>query len=374
MARRPALVKRKPKTVRVTKSEAYLVNKKHLGDEPIMTGDVYVTSCLNWYNYMASTSEAREWLKDYFKNTGKPELAKKLSRISDSDLPMTAIWLCRMISRGYKPDQKTIQFISSALTNMWTKAKAEVESTSDKPVISIQDRIREKAIEFGGEVEGFIDDNIDLSTPEPFYDWLQKQQIPAQYIGRVVEKIAPRLEEVIDAYDMKSGDLIEAYAYCKKKDFERIIKFFNMMIEDAERYASNTKKVRTARKPRVVSVEKKLKNLKWQKEDSTYKIASVAPEKIIGAQELWTFNTKYKVLTVLRALDRAGLQVKGTSITNYDENTSVSRSTGRKPEEYIKRTLDGGKIVLKKIMDELKTEKPLAYRINENTILLRAIT
>jgi pentatricopeptide repeat protein len=373
MARRPALVKRKPKAIRITKSEAYIVNKKHLGDEPIMTEDVHVTSCLNWYNYMSSVSEARDFLKDYYKNTGKPELAKKLSRISDNDLPLTAIWLCRMISRGYKPAGTTMEFIGSHLTKMWTKVKVEVESNPDKPVVSIQDRMREKAYEIGGEVEGFIDDNIDLPTPESFYDWLQKNEIPAAYITRIVERLTPRLAELFEAYDMTSGDLIEAYAYCKKKDFERMIKFFNMMIEDSERYASNTKKVRQTRKPRVVSVEKKIKNLKWQKEDATYKIASVSPEKIIGAQELWTFNTKYKTLTVFRALDRGGLQVKGTSIIGFDEATSFTKGTGRKPEEYVKRVLDGGKLVLRKIMDEIKTDKPLAYRINENTILLRVV-
>ena len=376
MARRPALVKRKPKAIRVTKSEAYIVNKKHLGEEPIFTKPltrIDYTNALNWYNYMASNSEAREYIMDYLKNTGRPAEAKKIKSLSDSATPTTVAWICRMLTKGYELPENPKKFVEDRLKDLLSTIKVETTSEDTKPVISIQERMREKASEFGGEVEGFIDDNIDLATPESFYDWLQKIQIPAQYIGRIVEKIAPRLEEVIDAYDFKSGDLIEAYAYCKKKDFERIIKFFNMMIEDGERYASNTKKVRTARKPRVVSVEKKIKNLKWQKEDATYKIASIAPEKVIGATELWTFNTKYKTLTVLRALDRAGLQVKGTSISNYDEKNSQTRSTGRKPEEYIKRTLEGGKIVLRKIMDELKTEKPLAYRINENTILLRVV-
>jgi hypothetical protein len=373
MARRPAIVKRKTKAIRVTKSEMYLVNKKHLGDEPLMAGDIHVTTCLNWYNYMANNSDAREYLKDYFKNTGKPELAKKLSRISDSDLPMTAAWLCRMISRGYKPEGSTMQFIGSALTHMWSKAKAEVtESTSDKPVISIQDRMREKAYEIGGEVEGFIDDNIDSETPESFYEWLQKSAIPAAYVTRIIDKIAPRLTEVIEAHDKISKDLVEGYSHFKKKDFERVISFFDTMIEDADRYSSNTKKVRQTRKPRVVSVDKKIKNLKWQREDATYKIASVAPEKIISAQELWTFNTKYKTITVLRAIDRGGLQVKGTSITGYDESTSFTKRTGRKPEEYITKVLNGGKLVLRKVLEDLK-DAPLAYRINENTILLRVL-
>jgi hypothetical protein len=91
--------------------------------------------------------------------------------------------------------------------------------------------------------------------------------------------------------------------------------------------------------------------------------------------ELWTFNTKYKTITRLTAIDRGGLQVKGTSITNYCESNSITRSVGRKdPNEFLKRILEGGKLVLRKVFDEIKTEKPLAYRINENTILLRVVT
>ena len=78
-------------------------------------------------------------------------------------------------------------------------------------------------------------------------------------------------------------------------------------------------------------------------------------------------------MTVFRAIDRGGLQVKGTSIINYDENNSVTKRTGRKPEVYVDKVLNSGKVVLRKLMDELKNDAPLAYRINENTILLKAV-
>jgi len=76
---------------------------------------------------------------------------------------------------------------------------------------------------------------------------------------------------------------------------------------------------------------------------------------------------------VFRALDRAGLQVKGTSINNYNENTSLSKGCGRKPEIVLDKLRTGTKIVLKKLLEELKTDKPLQYRINENTILMKVI-
>lgn len=374
MARRPALIKRKPKTIRVTKSEQYIVNKKYLGDEPLMVDGINVSQCLTWYNYMCNNSDARDYLKEYYKNIGKPELAKKLSKISDTDIPMTSAWLCRMISRGYKPQGTTMQFLSNQLSNMWSKAKEEPVTTETKPVVSIQDRMRDRAHDILGEIEGLIDDYMYKDEEFSLYDWLQSNQIPAAYATSIISKFSPVLDELLEAYDGKCEQLKEGYRHLKKAELKKIISFYNTLVEDAERYSSNTKKVKKARKPRTVSVEKKIKSLKFQKEDATYKIASVSPEKVIGAMELWTFNTKYKTFTVLRAIDRGGLQVKGTSIINYDENSSFSRSCGRKnPEEFLKRILDGGKLVLRKVLDELKTEKPLAYRINENTILLRVV-
>lgn len=375
MARRPALIKRKPKVIRTTKSEQYLVNLKYLGEEPIMTPDINAGQCFTWYNYMCNVNDARDYLKTYFKNVGKPELAKKMSSISDYDIPMTAAWIARMISRGHKPSSTTMQFFSSKILNMWDKAKVEVKKESeDSPKISIQDRMRDRMHDILGEIEGLIDDYMYKDEEFSLYDWLQSNEIPAAYATSIVSKFSPVLDELIEAHEGKCEQLKEGYRHFKKTDLKNIISFYNTLIEDAERYSSNTKKVRTARKPRTVSVEKKIKNLKFQKEDSTLKIVSVSPEKVIGAMELWTYNTKYKVFTRLVAIDRGGLQVKGTSITNYDENSSISRSVGRKePTEFLKRVLEGGKLVLRKVLDELKTEKPLAYRINENTILLRVV-
>ena len=212
---------------------------------------------------------------------------------------------------------------------------------------------------------------IDEDKVGSIYDWMKAREFPALYSPMIVAYYTPILNELLDALSGSDPQLKEAFGKMPKKKLEAKIFMYNSIVEEAGRYGQVVKKSRVPRKPRKVSVEKKLKGLKFQKEDATYKIASVNPEKIIGCQELWTFNTKYKTLTVFRASGRGGLQIKGTSIIGFDVTTSETKRTGRKPEYFIDRVMNGGKIVLRKLMDEMKVGSALAHRINENTILLK---
>lgn len=375
MARRPALIKRTPKTVRTTKTETFLVNQKYLGDEPMFKNsysEADYARALSWYHAQSTVAEAREYIETYFKNTGRSSDLKKFKSVSDNWVPMTAAWIARMINRGIKVRDASKEYMERKFSETLDRRSSnvtqeiKVEKTN---VVSIQDRIRDKTNDLIGDVEEMIDKNETFSL----YDWLKANEIPATYAPRIAAYYAPILGELIEASEGLDSQLKEGYKRFTKKQLEQRIMFFNTLIEDAERYADTTKKARAPRKPRTVSVEKKLKNFKYQKEDNNYKIASVNPEKIIGCQELWTFNTKYKTLSVFRALDRGGLQVKGTSIINYDEKNSVTKRTGRKPEVFVDKVLNGGKVALRKLTDEMKNDAPLAYRVNENTILLKVV-
>lgn len=362
---------------RRTKDENYMINLKYLGDEPKFNGSISNTEmvqALNWYNYMCNTKDAREYLSEYLKVNSKDQEIKAIKRVPDVWIPTTAAWLCRIASRGAELDQKLTDYIEFKVKFASSKAEKQVTEKKETKVVSIQDRIKEKTDELLAEIESIVD-NRENDPKFSLYEWLKGKEIPASYMPAIINRYRGWLEETLDAYEGSDPDIKEGYRQFTKAQVSFDAYFFNMIIEDAQRYADVTKKTRKPRKPRAVSVEKKIKGLKFQKEDKEFKIASIDPEKIIGAQELWTFNTKYKTLTVLRAQDRGGLQVKGTSIINYNEETSVTKRTGRKAEYFIDRVLKGGKIVLRKVMDEegIGNETNLAYRINENTILLKSL-
>jgi len=367
MARRQALIAKTVKKPRVSYSEAYLINRKYMGEEPeflgAMTEGEVAVAC-NWYNCMCDKGNAREYTETWLKGQGRITEIKKFKAVPEEWVNLTCAWIARLINKGYEVPAHSIEFLEKTFAYTLTKAKV-AEQPAERS--SIQDRMRERQSEIIAEIEELIDKGEQFSL----YDWLKGKAIPASYCPAIIVYYTPWLEELIEAYEGSCPQLKEAYSHLSKKQLKDRIMFFSKLLEDAQSYGNVAKKTRAPRKPRAISLEKKLKGLKYQKEDNTYKIASINPEKIIGAQELWCFNTKNKVLTVFRALDRGGLQVKGTSITCYDEVTSLSKGAGRKPELVLEKIPKSGKIVLKKLMDELKTGKPLQVRINENTVLMK---
>jgi hypothetical protein len=360
---------KKPKTKRSTKSETYLVNWKYLGDEPkaekIVT-NVDLIKAFSWYNYMCDTNEARQYLKDYFKSD--KDMIKIIDRIPDKRIPLTSAWLCR-IATNLKEDLQPNDLVrvNEDVKNASGYGE-EVEEKPSEPKVkpNIQERIKERVSDIIGDVEAILDSGELVNI----YEWLQKNEIPAQHANKIAEFYKPLRDEYAQVVQ---GDN-EGYTHYSKAEMKTKLGYILKLIEDCERFAGNVKKARAPRKKKAPTTEKLLKHFQYQKESNEYKLQSCDPSTIIGAQELWTFNTKSKTLCVYRARGHAGLSIRRASIDGYDSDSSLTKRIGRKPEEYVKKVLNGGKLVLRKLMDEIKSEPAnFSDRINTNTILLRVV-
>ena len=115
------------------------------------------------------------------------------------------------------------------------------------------------------------------------------------------------------------------------------------------------KVTRKPRKTKPKSATKLVEKLKYLKVDDKFKLTSVAPETVIGANELWVFNIKTRKIGKYIASnidpkgmgrDGTGLSVKGTTIIGFDEVQSIQK-TLRKPEEKLKEFKDAGKVKLR---------------------------
>ena len=372
MARRN-LAKRKKKTVRFGSAASAHLNVKYYGSEkPIPQGreitQQELGSCLNWYSAMCDASHAREWLLDYYVGIGESKKAELIKQIPDSALPLTAGWLARITLEGGILSVHSKNFMRKLVDNSFKFIKDANEEIVKKP--NIQDHMREKVSEMIGEIEGMIDDGY----TEGLYEFLNNNEFPPLLTKRIADHFRPQAEEARAVMTGDDPQLVEGYAYMSKKQLAGHLKMLDGYISDAERHATNSKKLKP-RAPRIkkpVPPEKRVKRLRFQKEEIALKIASVPPTRIIGAQELWMLNTKNRLLTVLRAIDRGGIDVRGNRYFGFDEKISVSKRVREsKIDETLSLVLKGGKVAKNKLMDSLKTKPAgLQYRGNETTVLL----
>ena len=103
--------------------------------------------------------------------------------------------------------------------------------------------------------------------------------------------------------------------------------------------------------------------IKYKLQDEKLKLVSIDPKDILGANELWIYNTKNRKIGKYFASnidpkgmgrDGTGLSIKGTTITGFDEKLSIQK-TLRKPEDSLKAFKSAGKVALRKFLDELTT-------------------
>jgi hypothetical protein len=144
------------------------------------------------------------------------------------------------------------------------------------------------------------------------------------------------------------------------------------VVDDLTSHVDNVKKMRKPRKKRIITADKKVSKVIYQKKDDNFKIVSLEPIRLLGAKEVWLFNTKYKYISVYRAQNDSGLDVKGTTLQNYDESRSFFKRTGRRPQQYLDSITAATKIRIGKAFEEIPGEaQTVNGRINENTVILR---
>ena len=131
--------------------------------------------------------------------------------------------------------------------------------------------------------------------------------------------------------------------------------------------------LRKPRKKKVKPAHVLVSKLQFLAEYLELNIKSVDPKGIINASQLWSYNVKTRNLSVYHAMDSDGLSIRGTTVTGFDEASSITKKV-RKPENLLQQVLNEGKVGLRGIMKSLTTVEQRANgRINKDTILLRVL-
>jgi hypothetical protein len=328
---------------------------------------IQLVGALNWYHQNQESKDAQRYILEYAK------INKISGRVNTSKSYLTLAWICRLVSNGNDVGAPVLKKLKAELPKLLEKEQIQTVVDSS-PTISIQDRMREKVAEIAGEIEGSIDDYIsdgfkDARSPLS----LMQDRAKGMHASRIMEIFKKRRSEFDEVLHTTDKELKEAYSQFNKTQLKKLIAYCDLIITDAMKIAGEAKASRKPRKRKQKTSDQLVSKLQFCVKSDEFKINSIKSKEIIGAMQLWVFNVKTKKIGVYHAEDASGLSVKGSSIVNFSETKSVSK-TARKPQDVLTNVLKGGKIILKNLLSNLTTkESILNGRINKDTILLRIL-
>lgn len=365
------------------KGHAILQSRKDfLANEPIVTLEEYnisLNSALSWYSEHANEKTLRKYAIEYFAKLNKKHEVLAINKASDVEIRQLAI-VCRLKTREQYLTDKHINFISDTVSNLCVKYKVIKENKPTPPiaskfvadVLSIQERMEEKARELAGEIEGAIDDFVLNKGKTPFStkNYLLANSVSAPIAKRIGDAFVKRYNELAAALNEEDVLLVEGYSNFTKRELKALHKFVGEIIDDCHQMVQTAKATRAPRKRKATTPSKVVSKMKYMKEFTELNLKSCKPEDILTASELWVYNTKYRKVQVYRA-ESGTLSVKGTTVLGFSLKDSMSM-TLRKPEEFFKG-LSMGKRALTAALKKITTKPTTPNgRINEECVLLGA--
>jgi hypothetical protein len=347
--------------------------------------DHHLRRSFYYYNYHYASKDLKpdlvKWLQEQkLFAVSKTELGKV---IKSRWVPMTACSIIAAHNQGMPLRGKIPAYLETMVRDVcekydyYNEGDDEEPATQDaKPAIkvpTIQDRLNEKMSATLGELEGHFDDVVtDVKNDFKPYDFLVSQNVPQAQLGKVETAFDKTRAEFEAAQAKQDDQLIEAYKHLKAADYKRIYAWLDELQQAVEQYRGVKKATKKLRVKKSPSKEKLVAKLKYAKESKELKLVSINPVDIVGAAELWVYNTKTRKLgKYVPGTYKDGISVKGTTILDFDETKSVQK-TLRKPEQQLIEFMKSGKVQLRSFLTNIKaTETKLNGRINADVLLLK---
>ena len=394
--------KPKKKTVRATRRGANRL--------PLMPSKITWEGAKYYTHYEVESKEWLERVKIYIKNNYDKKLVSAINKLPDWKIGGKSHWDCTAYCLENIPDivppvykegiHKWILELAEEGVVIAEEKKAEEKTKKNVYVPTIQERIKEQSQDMVEDIDEWLEGWIrDPETFDPkgfdfkkHFDKIQPSQAHARKMKGFYDGVLDDFDELermptagqLKKMDEREADLWqqlkEGYAHLKKGDIKKFRTAIEELRSALDFIIDSAKATRKPRKAKPQSATKLVEKLKYCKTDERYKLASIDPTLIVGANELWVFNTKTRKLGKYIAAnidpkgmgrDGTGLSVKGTTILGFDENLSIQK-TIRKPDDVLKEFKSAGKVKLRKFLDEINSvDTKLNGRCNPDTVLLK---
>ena len=355
----------------------------------------YFHSAMKYYRMETSGKELKAKVIDWMGKNGydkKTIAAFKKTKDNRCSLTVGSIAACLLkgmqsTRADFNNGRDTATWLGAEIAKIIDEGKNDIDedavkaaADANKAVVyvpTIQERTREAAMKMTEEIENAYESyqtDPEAFDPKAFkvLNLLKSQQAKAAHARIIRDFYARDLAELEELASGKADEqLKEGYKHRSRKQIKNFIQFLTEVQTACTMLMQEAKVNKKPRKTKTVPAEKVVGKLKFMKTNEPLKLVSVSPADILGAGELWVYNTKTRKLGKYVAAEFNTLSVKGTSIIGFDENKSIQK-TIRKPEEKLKEFKAAGKIALRKFLDDINaTDTKLNGRTNEDTILLK---
>jgi hypothetical protein len=351
--------------------------------------------------------ESKDWLnvcKTYIKKKYDKKVVSAINKLPDWKVGGKSHYALAAYCEEHHPHlipnhyvgkfDKWVMGLAEEGAKVVEEKKAEEKAKKNVYVPSIQERIRDQAVEACDAIEewldGFITNKNDFD-PKGFnftshfakykVSQAHARKIKGLYAGELEEarliQNLPTPGEIKRCKDEREADMMqqlrEGYGHLTKKDAKTYLEALETLHGACDVVIDAAKASRKPRAKKAPSKEKLIAKLKYCERDDKLQLVSVNPLDIINAKEVWVYNIKTRKLGKYVAADHATLQVKGAGLQFYDEKLSIQK-TLRKPDETLKEFKKAGKVQLRKFMDNIKTtDIKLNGRLNSDTIILKCV-
>ena len=344
--------------------------------EPKFSGEITkadISSALSWYSQNKENKDSQkyalEFLKKKHKLDAKPVIRKKSSTFG---------FVCRIVANGAIlpiENQTWLENEVDSIRKELSSKKFEVVEEKKENVVNIQDRIRERASECIGELEGQIDELIlsNFKANTSPYGLFHTMNVKQAHTRHIVDWSRKRRQQFDEALTSTDKDVKEAWSNFTKPNIKKLVAFCDQVIVDCQKLSGEAAKTRKPRKRKEKSPDQLVAKVKVCKEFKELNLKSIDVKTILGAMQLWVYNTKTRKVGCYHANDAGGFSIKGTTIQNFNETKSIQKKL-RKPEVSVPEVLNGGKVMLRNYMDGIRAvESIMSGRLNADTILLKVV-
>ena len=349
-------------------------------------------SAMAWYRLESSAKELKPKVIDWMGRQGctKEDIsAFKKTKDNRCGMTMGAVAACLIkgmpsVREDFNDGRDTAVWLRARINEVIEQGRDDIDDSDvvvevkkDVYTPSIQERLREVSLGMTEEIETAIEAfQTDPETFDPkafkVLNLLKAKQAKAAHARIIRDFYSRNLTELLELSSGKADEqLREGYSHRSKKQIKSFIAFLQEIESACNMLMQEAKVNKKPRAKKAVSKDKIIAKLKYKKSDEPLKLVSVNPADIIGAQELWIFNSKTRKLGKYVAAEFQELGIKGTTITGFSEMKSVQK-TLRKPAEQLKAFKEAGKVVLRKFLEEINAvDTKMNGRINEDIMLLK---